>query len=111
MEFENLGIVLVTVASEEEAHEISSALIEYNLAACVNFYAVTSVYKWQEKLHCGEEWQLTIKTDLNNFSALATKIREIHSYEVPEIIALPIVNGSIAYLQWLKNSVQTTQEG
>ncbi len=106
MEFKNLGVVLVTTSSEEEAHEIASILIESKLAVCINFTPVTSVYQWEGELKCDQEWQLIIKTDLDNFSDLATKIREIHSYEIPEIIALPIIKGSKSYLSWMQNNAK-----
>ncbi len=110
MEFKNLGIVLVTTSSEEEAHAIASGLIEAGLAACINFTPITSVYKWEGELKCNEEWQLIIKTNLDNFSALSTKIKEIHTYQIPEIIALPIIKGSTAYLNWIQNNGQLGQE-
>lgn len=101
MKFKDLGIVLVTASSEEEAHKIASTLIETHLAACVSLNPVTAVYQWQGKLNCDDEWQLTIKTDLNQFDVLVKTINEIHSYEIPEIIALPIIKGSSDYLGWM----------
>ncbi|MCX7593301.1 MAG: divalent-cation tolerance protein CutA [Fischerella sp.] len=99
------GIVLVTAASSEEAEAIASVLVEAKLAACVNFFPIQSVYTWQGKVQKEQEWQLFIKTDLSQFSSLEAKIRDIHSYQVPEIIALPIVAGSHPYLQWISEQV------
>lgn len=110
MKFKDLGIVLVTASSEEEAHKIASTLIESHLAACVNLTPVTAVYRWQEKLNCDEEWQLTIKTDLSKFELLVNTIKEIHSYEIPEIIALPIVKGSSHYLGWMVDELTKEDE-
>lgn len=95
------GVVLVTAASQAEAESIARHLIEAKLAACVSIAPIRSIYTWKGEILQDEEWQLIIKTDLNQFVALAAEVRSIHSYEVPEIIALPIVAGSTPYLQWL----------
>jgi len=67
---------------------------------------IHSIYTWQGELHQEQEWQLLSKTDLPQFSTLEAKIRELHSYEVPEIIALPLVAGSHSYLQWISEQVK-----
>ena len=100
------GVVLVTASSQQEAEAIATSLVQSQLAACVSLFPIHSVYMWQGELHQEQEWQLLIKTDLTQFQALATKIRELHSYEVPEIIALPIVAGSQPYLQWISEQVK-----
>jgi periplasmic divalent cation tolerance protein len=100
------GVVLVTAASRAEAEAIAQALIQAHLAACVSLMPIQSVYTWQDTVHQEEEWQLMIKTDLNQFANLEVKIREIHSYEVPEIVALPILVGSQPYLNWLAEQTQ-----
>ena len=97
----NYGIVLVTASSREEAEKIAQGLVEAKLAACVSFTPIHSVYTWQNEVCSEDEWQLVIKTDLEKFEALAEKIKALHSYEVPEIIALPIIKGSTAYLNWI----------
>lgn len=102
----NYGVVLVTASSQKEAETIASSLIETQLAACVNLLPIHSIYTWQGKIHSDSEWQLIIKTDLSLFSQLEKKIRELHSYEVPEIIALPIIGGSQPYLQWISDNVK-----
>jgi len=99
-------VVFVTVGSETEAKEIARILLEEKLAGCVNLYPVTSVYRWQNQICEDGEWQLVIKTEMRLFSALSAKIQELHSYDVPEIIALPIVNSSTSYSQWLRDSLQ-----
>lgn len=103
----NYGVVLVTAGSQEEAEAIATSLVKLQLAACVNLLPIQSIYTWQGELHKEQEWQLLIKTDLSKFPALEAKIRELHSYEVPEIIALPILVGSQPYLNWISASVQT----
>lgn len=76
------------------------------MAACVSITPVRSLYTWQGKVNFDQEWQLIIKTDLNRFSVLEAKIKELHSYEVPEIIALPIAAGSQSYLGWIADNLK-----
>lgn len=101
----NYGIVLVTASSEGEAKSIAATLISAKLAACVSIMPIRSLYTWKDEIHDDEEWQLIIKTDLNQFTALEAKIRSVHSYEVPEVIALPILQGSQPYLQWMTSQL------
>ncbi len=105
-ETERYGIVLVTAGSRQEADAIAESLIQAKLAACVNLLPVFSIYTWQGTIHRDEEWQLLIKSERSRFDELEAKIRELHSYDVPEIIALPIVAGSQPYLQWISSQVQ-----
>ena len=100
------GVVLVTVASSEKGKMIAHALVRDKLAACVNIFPIESVYMWQGEVDRGLEHQLIIKTDLNKFPELAKKIKTLHDYEVPEIIALPIVAGSKPYLHWLGENLK-----
>nr|WP_290222094.1 divalent-cation tolerance protein CutA [Trichocoleus desertorum] len=99
------GVVFVTATSQAEVEAIAEALITAKLAACVSFTPIHSVYTWQGQVHKDQEWQLLIKTDLTKFAALVAKVQEVHSYDVPEIIALPIVAGSPSYLQWIGEQV------
>jgi len=101
------GVVLVTVGSQAEGEAIARALVEARLAACVNLFPIRSIYRWQGEICADSEWQLTIKTDLACFEGLAAKVRELHAYDVPEMIALPIAKGSPAYLAWLGANVAT----
>jgi len=101
------GVVLVTVATLIEGQTIATKLVEGKLAACVNLLPIDSIYLWQGKINRDREYQLIIKTDLNKFERLADKIKTLHSYEVPEIIAIPIVAGSKTYLDWLGTSLQS----
>ncbi|MGB3402118.1 MAG: divalent-cation tolerance protein CutA [Microcoleaceae cyanobacterium] len=100
------GVVFVTASSRQEAEAIATALVQAQLAACVSFTPIHSIYTWNEEICSDEEWQLMIKTDLNQFEALETKILSLHSYEVPEIIAIPIVTGSTAYLNWIGTMIK-----
>jgi periplasmic divalent cation tolerance protein len=102
---ENYGVVLVAASSQAEAETIAQALVASQLAACVSMTPIRSIYTWQGQVHQDEEWQLVIKTCLDHFSELEAKVQELHSYEVPELIALPILRGSPAYLQWIGEQV------
>jgi len=99
------GVVRVTAGSEAEADAIASALVHEKLAACVSLLPIRSVYTWQGSVHRDPEWQLVIKTDLSQFARLEGRIRELHSYEVPEIIALPVTAGAAPYLRWIGDQV------
>jgi len=101
----NYGVVLVTTSSPEEAEAIANILIQQKLAACINIIPLKSLYTWEGKICKDQEYQLLIKTDLSKFSELETTIKNNHSYEVPEIIAIPIIKGSESYLSWLKHSL------
>jgi len=98
-------VILTNTASLEEAKQISYRLITDKLAACVNIFKnECSLYEWQGKVCEESEFQLVIKTQNSLYSHVETVIRELHSYEVPEIIALAVENGSSDYLEWIKKS-------
>jgi periplasmic divalent cation tolerance protein len=99
------GIIFVTTSSHAEAEGIARGLVSLRLAACVKIIPLQSIYTWEGKTECSSEWQLLIKTDLNLFETIENKIKELHSYTTPEIIAVSIVAGSSAYLSWLSDSV------
>ncbi len=99
-------VVYVTAGSPAEAERVARALVEERLAACVNRVApVQSIYRWKGKVEQSEEQLLIIKTRSTLFTALEKRVRELHSYSVPEIIALPIIDGSDGYLKWLGEQV------
>jgi periplasmic divalent cation tolerance protein len=100
------GVVLVTTPTKSEAETIAKTLVTEKLAACATLLPVHSIYTWQNEMQQEDEWQLLIKSELNRFEELADRIRQLHSYEVPEIIALPILNGSPAYLSWISGQVK-----
>jgi periplasmic divalent cation tolerance protein len=102
---EQYGLVLVTASSQSQGEAIAQALLQFKLAACVSLMPIRSLYTWNGEVHNEAEWQLMIKTDLRNFSQIEAKVRELHSYEVPEVIALPIVMGSQPYLSWISEQV------
>jgi periplasmic divalent cation tolerance protein len=100
-------IVLSTCGSAEEAAKIAQHLVENRLAACVNVIPqVKSVYRWQETVESAQEWLLLVKTTAERFARVRDEIRALHSYELPECIAIPIEHGSAAYLQWIEDNVK-----
>lgn len=102
-------IVSTTTDSRELADAIAAALIEQRLAACVQISGpLTSVYRWQGKVETSQEWLCTAKTTAERFEEVAAAIRQLHSYDEPEIIAVPIVAGSPGYLQWIEKEVRST---
>lgn len=98
-------IVFVTVSSKEEAEKIAKGVLEEKLAACVNIIdTVHSHFWWQGKIDNAKEALLIIKTKKTLINKLIRKVKSIHSYELPEIIALPIIYGSKEYLDWVNES-------
>ncbi len=96
-------VIFVTCGSEEEALRIARSLVEERLAACVNLVSpLRSIYRWEGKIWDEKEWLLIIKTRKEKFVELEKKVKALHSYSVPEIIGLPIVEGSSSYLDWLE---------
>lgn len=99
-------VVLVTAASGEEASRLAAMMVSSRLAACVQILpAIESVFRWQEKIERQSEVLLLVKTDKAKFEALEREVSVLHSYETPEIIALPIVAGSSPYLRWLTDNI------
>ena len=98
-------VVYVTAGSAQEADQLAQALVGEKLAACVNrIQSIQSVYRWQGQVEQNEEELLIIKTRKELFPALEKRVRELHSYSVPEIIAVPLVAGSAGYLGWLQRT-------
>lgn len=96
--------VTTTVGSEEEAQRLSSALVERRLAACVQILGpIRSRYRWQGQVEEAEEWQCLAKTEAKLYPRVESAIRELHSYDEPEILATPIVAGSAGYLRWVSD--------
>ena len=101
---ENKGnvVIYVTTGTDEEARELAEALLEQRKAACVNIVpGVRSIFWWQGKLDSAQETLLMLKTKASLVNEVVGLIRKIHSYDVPEIIALPIVGGNRDYLEWI----------
>lgn len=101
-------LVLCTCCDEAEALRIANALVEERLAACVSLLpAVQSIYRWQEKVETAKEVLLLVKTTEDSFPRLEKRIVELHSYDTPEIIGLPIVAGLPKYLRWVDEQVSS----
>lgn len=100
-------VILVTAASLRESKKIAKHLVEAKLAACVNIsQPIRSVYQWEGKIADHKEYQLFIKSTRDLFSEIKAAISKIHSYHTPEIVCLPIIDGSRNYLQWIGDSVK-----
>jgi periplasmic divalent cation tolerance protein len=95
-------LVLSTTDSLELARRIAAALVEAREAACVNIVAgVVSIYRWQGEQCESQEWLMLIKSSVDRFEAVRARIRGMHSYQLPEVIALPIIAGDVHYLRWM----------
>lgn len=103
-------IVLTTCDSQKQAAKLARHLVEQRVAACVNVLPKgRSVYRWKDKIETAAEFVLLIKTRRELFGSLRAEIEKIHTYEVPEIIALPVVEGSEAYLGWIDGELKAPE--
>ncbi len=99
-------IVLTTTGTREEADKIANALVQRELAACVNIVGpITSVYRWKGKVQTDNEFLLLIKTTEDAFEPVQKTVRELHSYEIPEFIEIGVSRGEGKYLAWIEQSV------
>jgi periplasmic divalent cation tolerance protein len=102
-------VVLMTTASDDEAARLAQALVSEGLAACVNIAGpVRSIYRWQGKVEDAAEHLLIAKTRDDLLPALAERVRALHSYEVPEVLALPVLYGWPPYLAWVGEETRST---
>src|SRR6202050_4189764 len=101
-------VALVTCGSAKEARKIARAVVEQRMAACANIVTspVQSVYRWKGRVESAKEFLLIIKTTQGRFAELKAAVKRLHSYDVPEIIALPVAAGAIDYLNWISESVK-----
>jgi periplasmic divalent cation tolerance protein len=100
-------VVLVTCGSAKQARKIGRALVEAKLVACANLFEapIRSIYRWRNRIESAREFLMILKTERGHFRAIERQVRRLHSYQVPEIIALPIERGSRDYLSWVSHSV------
>jgi periplasmic divalent cation tolerance protein len=99
-------LVALVTCPPDKAEDLASSIVESRLAACVNIIGrVTSVYTWEGKIEKDSEALLIIKTNRKTYDAFEKRVKELHPYDVPEIICLPIELGSSAYLAWLNQSI------
>jgi len=100
-------VVLVTTSDADEARRLASALVEESLAACGNVVpGLTSIFRWEGAVQNEDEALLFLKTTAACFPELEERIGELHSYDVPEILALPVAGGGAAYLEWVAEAVE-----
>ena len=98
--------VLTTLPGQQQAEQLAAAIIELRLGACAQtFGPLRSTYRWEGKIETADEWLLLIKTRRDAYPALEQAIRSRHPYQTPQIVALPIVAGLDAYLQWIDTEV------
>lgn len=99
--------VATTAENKEDVAKIAAAVVEKRLAACAQVLGpITSTYWWKGAIETAGEWLCLMKTRIDLFEALESAVRELHPYDVPEIIAVPIVGGSQSYLDWLNNEIR-----
>jgi len=100
-------VVIMTTSNKEEAEKIVRSLLKERLIACANILGpVSSLFWWQGKIDEAKEFLVFMKSHKSLFERLSERVREIHSYDVPEIIALPIIEGSPPYLDWMNTCLQ-----
>lgn len=100
-------VIFITASNSEEARNIAGKLVESKLAACVNILEnIHSIFWWEAKLDSSNEVLLIVKSKKRNFVRIAKLVKSLHSYQVPEIIALPIIAGEKKYLKWIDESVK-----
>jgi periplasmic divalent cation tolerance protein len=100
-------VIFVTTSSPDESEKIGRALVEEKLVACANIVpSIRSIYHWQGKICDDKETLIILKTKKELFEQIEQRVKELHSYEVPEIISMPIIEGSNEYLSWLENETK-----
>ena len=103
----NYIVIYITTGSVNEAKKIGRALVEEKLAACSNIvFPIRSIYSWQEKICDDKEALMVLKTKKKLFNQIVKRVEKLHSYDVPEIIAMPIIEGSSKYLSWLNEETK-----
>jgi periplasmic divalent cation tolerance protein len=106
---EPVHVVLVTAPDPAAGARIARSLVEEGLAACANVVpGVTSIYRWQGEMHEDPEVLLIVKTRASLVAALAARVRALHPYELPEVLALPVAGGSEPYLAWVRGAAEAT---
>lgn len=99
-------IIYITALDKKEAEKIANALVGERLAACVNMFPIRSIYRWKGKIERADEIGLFVKTKAKLVDKIIKRVKELHSYEVPEIISLPIEKGENFFLEWIKKETK-----
>src|SRR5579859_2219520 len=103
-------IVLTTESTLDEANKLGRTLVEERLVACATLLPVVqSIYYWKDQLQSAPETMILLKTSTDKLEALETRLRELHSYRVPEFLVLPVEHGSAAYLEWMFGALSATK--
>jgi periplasmic divalent cation tolerance protein len=98
--------VVTSIDSREGAGSLARALVERHLAACVQVLGpITSTYRWEGQIETSEEWLCLIKSEVDRYAELEAAIKELHPYDVPEILAMPVTAGNADYLEWMRKAV------
>jgi len=106
-----VSIVFVTAGSEDEAATIGRTLVEERLAACANIVPrIRSIYRWKGQIYDEQEFLIIIKTRTSQFQMLQERVKELHSYEVPEIVSFPVARGLPQYLEWVNMETNAGSE-
>ena len=105
---EGYCMILTTVGSRDEAERISELLVLRRYAACVQISSINSTYRWEGEIHKDAEYLLLIKTKIDLYNQVESAILENHSYEVPEIIQIPVMQGFNGYLGWIDANTSET---
>lgn len=100
-------LIYITTRDEEEAKKIGRALVEEKLAACVNIHPIKSIYRWEGEIVEESEMAMFVKTKAALVDEVIKRVKELHSYEVPCIVSLPIEKGCPDYLKWIKDSTKS----
>lgn len=112
MEHDGNVVIFITAGTGEEARTVGQALIEHRAAACVNIVPnITSMFWWQEVLETDQEHLLIVKTRASKVKEIVRLVKEVHSYEVPEVIAMPVIDGNREYLEWIGEEVEHEAKG
>lgn len=110
VQFPTACVVYITTDSEQAADQLAAALVQEKLAACVNRIGpIQSTYIWQGQLQQDAEYLLMVKTHPDRLAALQQRVQELHTYDLPEIIAVPVVAGLPAYLDWINTQTQESE--
>jgi len=100
-------VIFITTGTDEEAHKVAEALLKNRDAACVNIVPrINSLFWWQDRLDSAQESLLIVKSKASLLSEIVRLVKEVHSYDVPEVIALPIIGGNPDYLEWISKEVK-----
>ena len=99
-------IVYITTKDEDEAKKIGKALVEEKLVACVNIHPVNSIYRWEGEIQEESEIAMFVKTKADLVGEVVNRVKELHSYQVPCVVSLPIEKGNPDYLQWIEESTK-----